>query len=152
MREGETVIAFDPGGTTGGALYTPSTDYFDSFQIEGGREGFWEYARRYEIVRGGPVVCEDYIINAGTASKSQQTDPLRIAGYLEGTCYASGTAFILQTPAQAKRFASDDKLKHLGWWNPTTGGHANDAARHLLTYMIGQEQGTPLLLRLSEML
>ena len=152
MRDNETVIAFDPGGTTGVAVYHHGLDAVRSFQIEGGREGFWEWARNHGITHGGPVVCEDYIINAGTASKSQQTDPLRIAGYLEGLCRMAGTEFVLQTPAQAKRFASDDKLKHLGWWNPTTGGHANDAARHLLTYMVTVEKDAVLLSRLAEML
>ena len=36
------------------------------------------------------------------------------------------------TPAQSKKFSTDDKLKTLGWHKPSKGGHQNDAARILL--------------------
>jgi len=55
-----------------------------------------------------------------------------------------GVQFVRQTPAQAKSFATDDKLRKLGWFSPTPGGHANDATRHLLVYLAGIKHGPTL--------
>ena len=43
--------------------------------------------------------------------------------------------FTLQAPSDAKAFASNNKLKLMGWYN-TGKGHANDAARHMLVYTV----------------
>jgi len=48
-----------------------------------------------------------------------------MTGIAGGECYG-------QSPAEAKSFATNDKLRTAGFWTPTTGGHSNDAARHLL--------------------
>ena len=36
----------------------------------------------------------------------------------------------------AKSFATDAKLKALDWYERTKDGHANDAARHLVVYLV----------------
>ncbi len=56
----------------------------------------------------------------------------------------------LQTPATGKGFGTDAKLKHLGWYNPTQGGHSNDAARHLLTYLAVRKQDPRIVAALKE--
>jgi hypothetical protein len=43
-----------------------------------------------------------------------------------------------QSPAQGKTFATNAKLKKVGWYHQTPGGHANDALRHLLLYATKQ--------------
>ena len=67
-----------------------------------------------------------------------------------GDEYVGPLRFVRQTPAQAKSFGTDDKLRRLGWYTPTPGGHANDAARHLLAFAVGVEHYTPLLGALTD--
>lgn len=154
------IYAIDPGGTTGVACLSHFDDGTEggvrvvaTIQVPGGRFGFYQWAQDVHLFdKAAAVACENFIINTGTATKSRQADPLMLAGYLEGECCVRSIPFLLQTPAQAKAFATDDKLKHLGWWNPTKGGHANDAARHLLVYMVTQVHDNTILDTLAEML
>lgn len=123
-------LAFDPGATTGFATYDQQYGEFYSWQTEGRHaaerdaEGYFGYRT--------VVVGESFIITAETLKKSRQMDPLYIIGWADGECARLGIPFSLQTPSEGKAFGTDAKLKALGWWNPTKGGHANDAARHLL--------------------
>ena len=172
MSEHLEVVAFDPGGTTGFAWYAREAGqgHADAHiaygEIPNGRSSAYDFINDIITSEGSPVigingdvwhyhprvVCEDFIINTATATKSRQSDPLRIAGYLEGKCAEYGHPFKLQTPAQAKAFATDDKLRHLGWYHSTPGGHANDAARHLLTYLCIETKDPEILALLAELL
>lgn len=77
------------------------------------------------------VVCESFIITPATIKKTRQAYSLEIIGAVRYICGTIGQKFQLQTPAQAKSFADDARLKRENLWFPTTGGHTNDAARHL---------------------
>lgn len=132
-----TIVAIDPGGTTGIALLD-SYAGFDSFQVEG---SFEEQANalKYQLTALAPdvVVCESFIITPNTgklSSDEQKYYPLMLIGIIRCWCDTYELEYVAQTPSQRK-FATDDKLKRLGWYTPTKGGHANDAARHLLTYL-----------------
>lgn len=144
-------IAVDPGGVTGVAWLAngePST--FMSTQIEGGRDGFADWFRMV-IAEGftiDTVFCEDFIITSATARKTPQPDPYRIIGWLEQECRFLGIRFVLQTPSTGKSFGTDGKLKYVGWFRRGTG-HANDAARHLLTGMRDTAHVRPLLLEFA---
>lgn len=130
------VIAIDPGLVSGVAvLADPHGEaIFSSFETEGGRFGM---AQSYEAVtsifRPELLVVEDFIISNATARKSAQPDPYRLVGWLEIEAHRHGIPFKLQTASTAKGFATNEKLRHLGWYRSSKGGHANDAARHLLT-------------------
>lgn len=76
------------------------------------------------------VVCESFVPRPGV--RSWQPDALEIIGALRYICHRAGIPFETQAPADAKRFATNDKLETCGWRNPTRGGHADDASRHLL--------------------
>ena len=80
------------------------------------------------------IVCEDFRITMQTAKKSAQPDALKIIGALDYLAFRDGAKFVLQTPADAKRFATDDRLRKAGLWTPGRR-HANDAARHLFLYL-----------------
>ena len=144
------VLAVDPGLTTGWATWHyGEPGYFT--QTEGQME-FLDQAVQILDIYQPEVVCEAYIITGETAKKSRQYEPLEIIGALRWECHRRGLPFKLQTPAQAKGFATDDKLKALGWYNASKGGHSNDAARHLLTYMVTQRKDEELLNKLLEVL
>lgn len=129
------VYAFDPGKMTGWAVLNPGGGFSSGEQP-------WYDALFFmdELLRTVPntieaVVCEDFIYTAATAQKSRQTWSTEGIGVLRYLTRRAGVDFILQTPASAKRFSTDEKLRRIGWWNPGHG-HANDAARHLLVYAV----------------
>lgn len=149
------IFAYDPGLVTGWACLEPATAAFANGQTNGRHE----FERQFEqtIATGGTVevVGEKFTITARTTKLTQQVDAMFINGYVDGLAAKLGFRFTLQTPAQAKSFATDDKLKALGWHRPTPGGHANDATRHLLTYVATNQRilaGKPLLDKIVEVL
>lgn len=127
------VIAIDPGQTTGYAVYMD------------GNFSSGETSEPYGILRlidsivaeGRPVqlVVENYTITSRTARLSPQPEALKLIGALEAAAERLGLGF-QGSQLGCKTFATDEKLRVLGWYRPTDGGHANDAARHLLTYMV----------------
>jgi len=95
------------------------------------------------------LIVEDFIITAETLKKSRQTWSLEAIGALRYLVELFGDypipvddgrgliipriSMTLQSPSSAKAFATNDKLRNVGWYVPGKG-HANDAARHLLVY------------------
>jgi hypothetical protein len=123
------IIAVDPGGRTGMATW-PN---FSSAEV----------AEPMEVVRivedamapegaVDAVVCENF---RPRPRVTWQPDALHIIGGLRYVCWRHGVPLVLQEPAQAKTFATDDRLKAAGFYVPGMG-HANDAARHLLRYLV----------------
>ncbi len=130
------VIAFDPGKLTGWAQVIEGS-------FTSGQDSLWKVINWFDLTlqRGHrpTVFCESFIITTATAKKSRQTDVLDGIGAIKFLTQKYATALIMQSPSKAKSFATDDKLKTMGWYFPTKGGHANDAARHLLVGLVGQK-------------
>ena len=128
------ILSIDPGKATGVATYDADHGGFDSYEIEG------RYALAGHVSDNSwdEVVCEDFVISQRTIKTTPQKDPLRIIGWLDMDMEARATPFTLQTAGQAKSFATDAKLKHVGWFTKEGEGHANDAARHLLVYLVAK--------------
>jgi len=91
------------------------------------------------------VATERYTITAETLRKSRQTDALEVIGWLRGMCTVHSKPFKLQAPGDAKRFSSDARLEMIGWLKRPLAkwDHANDAARHLLLYLVTTRQMEP---------
>lgn len=144
------ILAVDPGLVSGVALYMPGLDHFTSGQVEDGLIGFVDYFERYvDGTLPSTVVVEKFTVMDTTAKKTRQYDALYINGYLEARCHTLGIEFVRQQVSGAKTFATNQKLKALGWYNGTSGGHANDATRHLLTLAAKRSWGQPILRRLD---
>lgn len=133
------LIAVDPGKTTGVATWYLDRAFEEPMatQIEGSLD-FCDYV--HALLAGHydddiVIICEKYTINAGTLKKSRQYDPLEIIGTLRWFAHQYEIDFVLQSPAEAKRFATNDKLKKIGWYTPGRD-HAADAMRHLLLYSV----------------
>ena len=125
-----TYIAVDPGGTTGVAMTG-----------NGQTVATWELSpmEAVELVEdfideNSVVVCESFTPRPGV--RTWQPDAVEVIGALRYLCFKRGLELVLQSPAAAKRFGTDDKLKRIGWYKPTRGGHSNDAVRHLLIAMV----------------
>jgi hypothetical protein len=137
---GRVFLALDPGKTTGVAWLTPGNGF--GFMEVAGRFNLYVQLREWASTGMVPeIVIEDWQVRADTAKLSSQVDPHRIIGWVEGWAYWNGYPFSLQTPGQAKSFGTDSKLRAVGWEATTKGGHARDAARHLLTYLVRRYPG-----------
>jgi hypothetical protein len=94
---------------------------------------------RLEIMEGlDTLVCESFIISAGTIKKtrggSQQT--IEIIGALRWIAHKRGTPFVLQSPGDSSMFDKNwKKLRRIGWYTPGDD-HARSATRHLLLYLV----------------
>lgn len=130
------IIAVDPGKTTGWARLN-ARHHFES----GEQPLYSTIYFIHETLKHGfkpIIICEDFIFTSETLKKSRQTWSTEGIGALRYLTQVFGAEFVLQTPAAAKSFSSNDKLKKIDWYTPGKG-HANDAARHLLLY--GVENG-----------
>jgi hypothetical protein len=130
------LIAVDPGLKSGLAMWVEErfvgSWILDVYEIESLMEGYAESYREDLI-----IICESFIINARTAKVTQAPWSLEIIGCLR---YMSQKFcrrdLVMQRPAEAKSFSTNEKLKALGWYHRGTAGHDNDASRHLLLYTI----------------
>jgi hypothetical protein len=124
------VLSNDPGKAWGWAQWRDGT-------FTSGEDDYYEMLVRLEttVPHVDHVICENFIITQATARKTQGElwSPKGI-GILEYWCRRQAIPFTLQTPANAKSFSNDGKLRRLEWYRPGHGGHANDAARHLLLW------------------
>jgi hypothetical protein len=81
------------------------------------------------------IAVEKYIITSRTAKLSQQHEALEVTGAVKGIAslfssygFSGETVDVRQYAKANLKFASDDMLKAVGWFNPKMR-HANDAAR-----------------------
>ena len=133
------IIAFDPGGTTGYKLYDSEADTFSGGQLEPNHHfKLWSMLNNLKI---NAVVYETFEYRnksrAGLVLDSREY--IGIIRLFEEMYSISTTK---QTPAQAKGFVSDDRLKRGGLWVPGHP-HENDACRHLIYYMINTTSALP---------
>lgn len=136
------VIAIDPGKTTGVAVWeegclaaTYELDFMKTCEFLATRDDRYEY------------VIEKFVINSRTATLSQAPWSLEVIGVAR---YLSGDRLIFQRPAEAKKAVPDSMLHKLRWWHAGGDGHANDALRHLVYYLM-KEREPQLLARLDEL-
>jgi hypothetical protein len=129
------VVAVDPGGGTGIATYDTETGAFNAYEAMGFADSCVEIQLALSNIAASQCVAENYIVTGRTATLTQQTEPLRLLGVTEYICTVESVSFKLQQPS-ARKPASDDKLKSLGWFKKTKDNHANDAAKHLLVYCL----------------
>lgn len=129
-----SIVSLDPGKTTG-AIYWWEAD--------------WEATQLYESEvtdyldrkRPNKIVMESF--QHRPTPKADMT-PVGIIKEVSLWATRNNIVVVLQPPAIAKHFWTNDKLKKLGLY--TTGmRHANDAMRHLLRYLVKYEERTDLL-------
>lgn len=134
MTRPSVIVSVDPGLTSGVALYDFSAGEMRSGEVEG-RHNLYDWVADTVSGHSSPVfVVERFTINEDTAKKSRQMDAVYAVGYLDGLCYRNHWPITLQSPAKAKAFATNEKLRAVDWWHPTPGNHNADACRHLYTF------------------
>lgn len=139
--EGElsSVLALDPGGTTGWAILPRDKDSVLCGQIGPGdhHAELWGFL---SSLGNHTVVMESFQYRQfqGVAKAKVELTSVEYIGVVKlfGQLY-SGFDIVQQTASLAINFVSDNKLKRLDWYKPTAAKpHARDALRHLLYYLI----------------
>lgn len=132
------ILAIDPGGTTGLAWYNfHGYDFYDTRPGTAMPRGFGPAAVQIDmlIAQFDPdlIVVEKFTINASTIQKSREGSNLAIelVGVTRFLAKQSGKPLEEQSPADAKNFVTDEKLRRIGWY-VAGPDHARDALRHVL--------------------
>ena len=139
------ILAVDPGKATGLAAFSyvkgEEPVMLESFEAQ--FETYAPWIRKwlsepldYDFVH---VVCERFTINAQTVKNSQAPYSLEEIGVLKQILLDEGMdpeSIKFQSPADAKAMWDNPKLKKLDYWHKGGEGHALDAIRHGLLYMI----------------
>jgi hypothetical protein len=140
------VLAVDPGKMTGLAEWSDYGGYEPDEVPHLFRAWALPYADAMSVVthrimhhEDDAVTMEDFVISERTAKMStagwRRGSELEFIGVVRWHCEHNDVGFNLYTPAQAKSFSTDAKLKRMDWW--TKGlDHPRDAARHLLLYLV----------------
>ncbi len=135
-----TILALDPGGTTGiVVLRTPSTLIY-SAQLE-----FVDAVHALDsILETDRLRCEtpiDYVAierftitgRTLTGTRAGTHDALNIIGFVRARCLLKNIKLLpLQAPADAKAAFNDAVLRSTNMYNEVSGPHARDALRHAL--------------------
>lgn len=130
------LIAVDPGLTTGVAMWDPEVEQRPTavqYDVSGMHAFIHTTCMQgYDVY---DIVCESFTISERTMKMTRQTWSLELIGALKYVSEIRGHTFTLQTPAAAKRFADNTRLRQIGWYVPGRD-HANDALRHLFLYAV----------------
>lgn len=90
------------------------------------------------------IVMEKFTITAQTGknSNAENWSP-EIIGAVKYLAWREGVAYTEQTPAEAKNFVPNDRMKNVGIWHVGGEGHARDALRHAVLYLIKHKGWRP---------
>jgi len=154
------VLGVDPGKMTGVALLKENYGTGLPFsvvlldEIEGGVEGFIDWAEENLDDLADYVVCEKFELD-GRTPKPDLT-PKEIIGALK--VFQRADAFFqlghkhwaleCQTNTQGKHLMTNEVLKRAGYYpkrGEVKGGHSTDALRHALTYVVKTLKHKPTL-------
>lgn len=136
-----TFVGIDPGKATGVAFASLYNGYlvresFISAEIPTRDQAYDELKAVLNCETSLVVFAEKFTISGRTTKTKVQYDSLYLLGFIEGLCHVQGIDYWELTPAESKGFATDAKLRRLGWYDRTPDGHANDAARLILTGVV----------------
>lgn len=142
------VCAFDPGGTTGWAVFQVHeiAMYDAEYPILANIEHWWagqysgaladqsdEMVELCEAWDTAEIVSEDFILQRFLPGR-EVLDPVRLNFALEVRVRPRIVHY--QQPGLAMTVMTDDRLKACGFWNPLIGQeHARDATRHAVTHL-----------------
>ncbi len=137
MTERQNVIVWlDPGFTTGLAWWDPETGKFFSGQFDDDVELAETLAALAENVPGRLAVgYEQYIVTP--RGKGTPSHSLKVIGQVSKMAQEGLFELLKPVPSSSRKVATPVFLKRLGWYKPGKV-HANDAAQHLLAYLMRQ--------------
>lgn len=126
------ILAVDPGLVTGMAFWDTDKVKPETREVH---YPWFGVQFRSLVNYADTVACEKYIMTSGV--KTAQPEALMLMGVVEDqTRYYLNESVFWFTAKQTKKSVTDATLRKLGWYIKTKDGHANDAQRVLLTYLL----------------
>jgi hypothetical protein len=139
----KVLICIDPGKLSGLSVITVEDDQSDALLV-----GSWELLQvdlwdkvsaLLETYPGCVVICERFVIGMATAKMSFQPWSLENIGAIKTLMHLKGLSpegMVLQSASAAKGVVSNDMLRQAQVWHRGGQGHANDASRHGILYLL----------------
>lgn len=126
-----TIMGIDPGMTTGFATWTIETNEFYTWEVDSR-----DLTNVFITLNNtAELVYEDFKQRPGNrAAELYSVQVIGVIRLFDGIHHGQ-LIKAKYLPADAKAFWTDDKIKALGLWKSTSGGHAMDALRVLLKYL-----------------
>lgn len=135
------LLSIDPGLATGVCLIdlsdpeNPVKIWSKEVDINQFMDGIEELVSNKET----HVVIEAFKITVETGKLSEAPWSLELIGIVRYLCYLNGKELDLQLPSQ-KPFADNDKLHAVDFWHVGGEGHANDALRHAMVWIVDRNR------------
>lgn len=147
-----TILAFDPGGTTGWAMFRaeeifdPTTEenrYYDT-SWSCGQIGPLEHHNELNTFLELQQTEKTIIVFEAFEYRNQSRAGLNLMsreyiGVIKRFCQERGIPTVKVNASQAKGFVRDTHLKRLGLWF-FAYKHAMDANRHLVNYLVNDQE------------
>src|SRR5206468_12988114 len=97
--------------------------------------GVYDLAHFIESWPVAAVVIEDFALRTMRMDR-ELLSPVRVTSALGYNIWMNGRDYHVQTPADAKRVCTDDRLKAWGMYDPVGNlKHARDADRHAILFL-----------------
>ena len=139
MSDAPRILTIDPGVATGLSVWQPNPDEgpyatilprIEAEDFVADRLGYGEK----DAATADIVIIETFVISQATAKKSRAgAESIEMIGLVRWMCRRQNITLVESRPSDAMNFATDEKLKRIGWYVPGPD-HARDALRHLLMY------------------
>lgn len=130
------VIGIDPGNVTGIAMWTRTdflTEETDAADVDAYLEAFLKMVDYTNVDTF--IGVQRFAILPGTHKKTRQPAASEVVGVVQSLGKKYGVPVDVQSASTARKF-SDATLRRIGMYTTTRGGHANDAARHVLVTLL----------------
>lgn len=129
----EVVVGVDPGLATGMCRVFPAHGFELAWTLDHLTASDWivKCAEHY-----GPRVVfavEEFVPRRGAIDWMPES--VEVTGVAKWAAWKYGCGVTMQTPADAKAFVTNDRIRSLGWWERGQSDHARDAARHVLLFL-----------------
>lgn len=140
------ILAFDPGGTTGWAVFTDGPDRWTGGEIDPEKKGHHvDLFDFIQVTRPQAIVCENFLFGVpsvqGPGGEKVHMPKVELIsreyiGIIKLYCEAHHIPLRMQSPSiMATTWVKDEALRRAGLY--TSGArHRNDATRHLLYYLV----------------
>lgn len=135
------LLAIDPGLATGICLIDIS-DPDHPFKVWSKEVSVEEFYDGISGIMSSPnvhVVIEDFKITVETGKLAEAPWSLNLIGIVQFLCYLNGKELDFQLPSE-KPFADNDKLRMMDFWHVGGEGHANDALRHAMIWIVNRNR------------
>lgn len=138
MTDKRYLLAIDPGLMTGMCIID-ITDIENPVKYWSAEWTMDEFFKGIVGVLAEPriveVVIEDFRITDATGDLSEAPWSLKLIGVTEYLGYIHGKSVVKQQPVE-KAFPTNDRLRMVDFWHVGGAGHANDALRHAMVWIV----------------